>query len=75
MADHLEVPAKFIPSPAVRAWLYGVMVAAGGVAVVYGLLTIEQLGVWLVLGGALLGVSNSLALANTPKKGDHHGPA
>lgn len=65
----MEPPARFIPSPAVRGYLYGVMVAAAGLAVIYGIVTVEQAGGWLVLFGALLGVSNALALANTPKKG------
>lgn len=69
----MEPSAKFIPSPAVRAYLYGVMVAAAALAVIYGLITVEQMGGWLVLGGALLGVSNGLALANTPKKGTDNG--
>lgn len=63
----LDVPARFIPSPRLRAYLYRLMVAAAGVAVLYGILTVEEAGVWLVLGGAGLGLSNGLALANTPK--------
>lgn len=55
-----------IRDPKVRAYVYGVMVAAGAVALVYGLVNAEQLGVWLALGGAVLGLSNGLALANTP---------
>lgn len=55
-----------ITDPKVRAYVYGVMVAAGAVALVYGLVNAEQLGVWLALGGAVLGLSNGLALANTP---------
>lgn len=60
-----------ITSPTVRAYIYGIMVAAGAVALVYGLVNVEQLGVWLALGGAVLGLSNGLALANTPTKGKH----
>lgn len=56
-----------ITNPKFRAYIYGVMVAAGAVALVYGLVNAEQLGVWLALGGAVLGLSNGLALANTPK--------
>lgn len=55
-----------IRDPKVRAYVYGIMVAAGAVALVYGLVNAEQLGVWLALGGAVLGLSNGLALANTP---------
>lgn len=56
-----------ITNPKIRAYIYGIMVAAGAVALVYGLVTPDQLGVWLALGGAVLGLSNGLALANTPK--------
>ncbi|MFJ3392015.1 phage holin [Leifsonia aquatica] len=58
---------KIIPSPAARAWIYGVLVAAAAVAIGYGLITAEQGNLWLALAGAVLGLSNSLALANTPK--------
>lgn len=60
-----------ITNPKVRAYIYGVLVAAGAVALVYGLVNVEQLGVWLALGGAVLGLSNGLALANTPTPGKH----
>lgn len=60
-----------IRDPKVRAYVYGIMVAAGAVALVYGLVNAEQLGVWLALGGAVLGLSNGLALANTPTPGKH----
>lgn len=56
-----------ITDPKIRAYIYGVLVAVGSVALVYGLVNAEQLGVWLALGGAALGLSNGLALANTPK--------
>lgn len=46
-----------------RRWAYGVLIAAGGVAVAHGVATAEQLATWLALGGALLGVGG-LALAN-----------
>jgi hypothetical protein len=61
-----------ITNPKTRAYIYGVMVAAGAVALVYGLVNAEQLGVWLALGGAVLGLSNGLALANTPKPDGKH---
>lgn len=60
-------PAKFIPSPKVRAYLYTVLVAAGALLVFKGVITAGELGLWLALGGAVLGLSNGLALANTPK--------
>jgi hypothetical protein len=59
-----------IKDPKTRAWLYGIMVAAAALAVVYGIVTVEQAGGWVVLAGAALGISNGLALANTPKGKD-----
>ena len=59
-----------IKDPKVRAYLYGVMVAAAALAIIYGIVNVQQAGGWLVLFGALLGVSNGLALTNTPKKED-----
>lgn len=56
-----------ITSPKVRAYIYGILAAAGAVALVYGLVNAEQLGVWLALGGAALCLSNSLSLANVPQ--------
>lgn len=58
---------KIIPSPAARAWIYGVLVAGSLVAIGYGVITAEQGNLWLTLAGAVLGLSNGLALANTPK--------
>lgn len=58
---------NILKDPKVRAYIYGILVAAGSVALVYGLVNVEQLGVWLALAGAALGLSNGLALANTPK--------
>lgn len=58
----------FIKDAAVRAWIYGIVGAAGYVAFIYGLVNLEQLGAWLALGGAVLGVSNTLALGNTPAR-------
>lgn len=58
---------KIIPSPAVRAWIYGVLVALAAVGIGYGVITAEQGNLWLALAAAVLGLSNALALANTPK--------
>lgn len=55
-----------ITNPKIRAYIYSILVAAGAVALVYGLVNAEQLGVWVALAGAALGLSNGLALANTP---------
>lgn len=40
-----------------RRWLYGVLAAVGALALTYGIVSTEQLAAWLVLGGALLGVT------------------
>lgn len=64
-----ETPNRWVPRPEVRAWIYGILAAAGPVAVVYGLVTAEQVALWLGLGGAILGIpAGALAAANTPKK-------
>lgn len=60
-------PNKWIPSRAVRTWLYGVAVAAAAVLIGYGVLTVEQGGLWLSLLGALLGVGNAVAARNVPR--------
>lgn len=49
-----------------RRWAYGVLLAAGGVALAYGIVDTDKLGAWLVLGAALLGVGGT-ALANPTK--------
>lgn len=58
---------RYIPSPAVRQWLYGLVAAAGAVAVVYGLATPEQSAVWLEAAGLVLVLTNGLAAANTKR--------
>jgi hypothetical protein len=64
------VPARFIPSPRLRAYVYRVLVAAGPVAVFYGLLSGEEVALWLGFGGTVLSPAGLLALANTPKGND-----
>lgn len=49
----------------VRQYIYGVMVAASPLAVAYGIVTMAQAGLWVAFGGAILGLTNLLALANT----------
>lgn len=57
----------FIKDPAVRVYIYGICVAVGAVAVIYGLLNTQQLGGWIALVGAILGTTNTLALGNVNK--------
>lgn len=60
-------PNRWIADPAVRLWLYGILAAAAPIGVAYGLITVEQGGLWLALASALLGVGNLLAARNTPR--------
>lgn len=71
MADHLDTPPK---APWLtlerRGKLYRIAAALGLVAIFYGVLTEEALGVWLGLVASVLG--NTTASAYTPalKGGD-----
>jgi hypothetical protein len=53
---------KSIFTEPVRAYIYRVLMAAGVVALVYGLLTESEIATWLGLAGAVL---NILPVANT----------
>lgn len=54
-------------TPAVRRYVYGVLVAVGAVLVFYGLVTGEELAVWLnVSAVALMTGGAELARRNTP---------
>lgn len=66
-----ETPNRFVPSPAVRAWLYGVIAAAVPLLVLLGVFTVDVGAHVLNIAAALLAVSGlALAGANTPKRGD-----
>jgi hypothetical protein len=67
MADH-EAPARWVPSPKWRAYIYRVLVAAGPVVLLYGLATAEEIAFWLGLGSTILSPGAALAAANTPKE-------
>ena len=60
-------PNRWVPSPAVRLWLYGILTALAALGVGYGIVTAEQSGLWLALGSALLGAGNLIAAGNTPR--------
>lgn len=62
-----QTPNKWVPSPEVRLWMYGILVALAALAAAYGIVTVEQGGLWLSLGAALLGVGNLIAARNVPK--------
>jgi hypothetical protein len=53
---------KAIFTEPVRAYIYRVLMAAGVVALVYGLLTESEIATWLGFAGAVL---NILPVANT----------
>jgi hypothetical protein len=55
-----------MPSERTRAYIYRLLLAAGPVAVFYGLVTEQELAVWLTLAAQALGVG--LAVANTTTK-------
>ena len=58
----------FFDNPAARRWVYGIALAAGSLALIYGLVTGEQLAGWLALIAAVLGVvSPTMALTHMPK--------
>lgn len=59
--------SPLIFTPPVRGYLYGIGIAAGAVAVGYGVVTIEQAGLWLGLAGALLGTTSAVAAKNLEK--------
>lgn len=70
MAEHEApaVPARFIPSPKVRAYVYRCILAAGPLVVFYGLMTAQEFALWAGLGGTVLSPVAALALANTPRE-------
>lgn len=51
----------------VRQYIYGVFVAASPILVYKGIMDIHEAGLWLVFAGAVLGLTNILALANAKK--------
>ena len=69
MSDHAADTGRWIPSPRARAYVYSILVAAGPVALFYGLMSAEEVAVWLGLGGTILSPAGILALANTTTKG------
>ena len=70
MADHAadRTPNRFITDPAIRKYVYGVVLAMIPVLVGFGLISPEQVQLWLNLAAAVLGLGTTgLAVANTPK--------
>jgi hypothetical protein len=71
MADHradTATPNRWIPDPTIRKYLYGVVLAMIPVLVAFGLISPDQVQLWLNLAAAVLGLGTTvLAAANTPK--------
>lgn len=55
-----------ILTPARRKWLYGVLIAAVPLLIVYGVIEDAQAPLWIALVGAVLG--NATAAAHTPRE-------
>lgn len=68
MANATQTPNKWVPRPELRAWLYGIGIAAAAVLIGYGIITAEQGDLWVSLLGAILGVSNAVAARNLPRQ-------
>ena len=68
MSEHRATTGNIIPSAKIRAYVYGLMVAASPIVIFYGLATIQEVGLWIAFGGVALGVTNVVALANTGEK-------
>ena len=58
-----------IQDPAIRRYVYGIVATAIPLLVLFGLITPDQVQLWLNLAAAALGLgSAALALPNTPKE-------
>jgi hypothetical protein len=56
-----------MPSEQIRAYIYRILMAAGAVGMFYGILSNEELVVWLGFAGVVL---NVLPATNTSTKGN-----
>ena len=70
MGDHLDrTPNRWIPDPLIRRYIYGVVLAFIPILVGFGVISPEQVQLWLNLTAAILGLgATALALPNTPKQ-------
>lgn len=60
---------KQILTPDVRSWLYGVISAVLAIIAAYGLISADEVPLWLTLAAALLGLTGStVATAYRPTK-------
>lgn len=60
------IAAKALPPQAVRAWAYRVLVAAGAVAVFYGVMSSQEVVVWLGLAAVAFNVTPAVATPLRP---------
>ena len=68
MGDHAGTPNRWIPDPLIRRYIYGVVLAFIPILVGFGVISPEQVQLWLNLAAAVLGLgATALALPNTPK--------
>lgn len=63
-----QTPNRWVPSPAVRAWVYSIIAAAVPLLVLLGVFTVDVGAHVLNIAAALLAVSGlALAAGNTPR--------
>ena len=63
-----ETPNRWVPSPAVRAWVYGIIAAAVPLLVLLGVFTVDVGAHVLNIAAAFLAIGGlTLAARNTPK--------
>lgn len=66
---------KQILTPEVRSWLYGVVSAALAIIAAYGIISADEVPLWLTLAAALLGLAGSgTAAAYRPTKHPESAP-
>lgn len=66
----MEKLTKWIKDPGVRGYLYRVLVAAAAVAAGYGIVTSEELAVWLGLVATVLGTGTAAWFTPTRSQED-----
>lgn len=59
---------KWMPSPAVRLWMYGVVTAGVPLLISYGVVSQQVAPLWIALAASVLGTG--MASLNVPKKVD-----
>lgn len=56
---------KIISNPEIRKYIYRIGMALAAVLIGYGVLTIDEAGLWVALFGAVLGFNEFMASVNT----------